>query len=137
MLHVIWLFVVILVIIASPAEARRVALVIGNADYKVGPLANPVNDADAMATAFSALGFDRVLLRKNLGIEGFRTVLSEVARESVGAEVAVVFYAGHGTERDGRNYLIPVDARLDRVSDLDLQAIALPSCSIRSRGRPS
>jgi hypothetical protein len=125
MLHVIWLFVVILVIIASPAEARRVALVIGNADYKVGPLANPVDDADAMATAFSALGFDRVLLRKNLGIEGFRTVLSEVARESVGAEVAVVFYAGHGTERDGRNYLIPVDARLDRVSDLDLQAIAL------------
>jgi len=109
----------------GPAEARRVALVIGNADYKVGPLGNPANDADAVAAAFNGLGFDLVLLRKNLGVEGFRTVLSEVARESAGADVAVVFFAGHGTERDGRNYLIPVDAKLDRVSDLDLQAIAL------------
>jgi len=111
---------------AVPAHAeKRVALVIGNSEYKVGPLANPANDADAVAAAFEALGFDRVLLRKNLGVEGFRTALSEMARESAGADVAAVFFAGHGTERDGRNYLIPVDAKLDRASDLDLQAIGL------------
>ena len=102
------------------------ALVIGNAEYKVGPLQNPVNDAAAVAEALERqLKFDKVILKRNLGFEGFRAALSEMARESAGAEVAAVFFAGHGTERDGRNYLIPVDAKLDRASDLDLQAIAL------------
>jgi len=63
-----------------PAEAKRVALVIGNADYGVGPLQNPVNDAAAMAEALGKLGFDKVILRKNLGIEGFRAALGTRAK---------------------------------------------------------
>jgi hypothetical protein len=109
----------------GPAQARRVALVIGNSAYQVGPLANPVNDAEAIAGAFADLGFDKVILKKNLGIDGMRTALTELSREAVGADIAVAYFAGHGTERDGRNYLIPVDARLERASDLELQAIAL------------
>jgi TRAP-type uncharacterized transport system substrate-binding protein len=109
-----------------PAEARRVALVIGNAEYKIGPLANPVNDAEAIAEAFAkGLGFDKVILRKNLAFDGFRAALAEIAEAAAGAEVAAVFFAGHGTELAGKNYLLPVDARLAKAADLSLQAIAL------------
>jgi uncharacterized caspase-like protein len=109
----------------GPAEARRVALVIGNADYKVGPLQNPLNDAAAVANAIEKMGFDKVVLRQNLGIEGFRAALMEMSREATGAEQGVLYFAGHGVEAGGRNFLIPVDAVLARQSDLDLQAIAL------------
>ena len=109
---------------AASAE-RRVALVIGNGAYKVSPLANPGNDAEAVAAALRALGFATVMLRKDLGTEAMRAALMELAREATGADVAVVFFAGHGTEREGHNYLIPVDAALEKASDLALQAIAL------------
>jgi len=109
----------------GPAEARRVALVIGNADYKVGPLQNPVNDATSVAKAFEAMRFDKVLLRQNLGMEGFRAALIDMSREAANADLGVVYFAGHGVEVGGRNYLIPVDAALARQGDLDLQAIAL------------
>jgi Caspase domain len=110
---------------ALPAEARRVALVIGNADYKIGPLQNPVNDASAVAEAFDKLGFDKIMLRKNLGFDGFRAALLEMARESAGADLGVVFFAGHGTEVNGRNFLIPVDAALPTANHLDLEAVSL------------
>jgi uncharacterized caspase-like protein len=108
-----------------------VALVIGNSAYQVGPLANPVNDAEAIAGAFSDLGFDKVILKKNLGIDGMRAALTELSREAVGADIAVAYFAGHGTERDGRNYLIPVDARLERASDLELQALLAGAAKLR------
>lgn len=106
---------------------RRVALVIGNGAYKVSPLANPVSDAISMAQMLEdSLHFDTVLLRTDLDITTFRQALAEMSRLSLTAEIALVFYAGHGTERDGTNYLIPVDAQLERTSDLDLQSISLP-----------
>ena len=110
---------------AGPADARRVALVIGNAEYKVGPLANPVSDAAAVAEAFGRLGFDKVMLKRNLAAEAFRAALLEMSRESAGAELGVVYFAGHGMEVAGKNFLIPVDARLAKAGDLSLEAIAL------------
>lgn len=116
------------VVAAQPAEAgKRVALIIGNSAYQVGPLANPGRDAAAVARAFERLGFDTVISRTNLAAQSMKAALAEIARAASGAEIAVVYYAGHGTEREGRNYLIPVDARLERASDLELQAIALPT----------
>src|SRR5262245_49682595 len=111
----------------SPANAeKRVALVIGNSAYSVGPLQNPVNDAAAIAEAFQRkLGFDHVRLRTNLGAEGFRMALLEFARDAPWADLVVVYFAGHGTESGGRNFLIPVDAKLARAGDLELEAIAL------------
>jgi uncharacterized caspase-like protein len=112
----------------NPARAeRRVALVIGNADYKVGPLQNPVNDAAAVADALGKLGFGEVILKKNLGADAFRAALLELSREASGADLGVVYFAGHGTEVGGKNYLIPIDARLARAGDLSLEAIALDS----------
>jgi uncharacterized caspase-like protein len=110
----------------TPAQARRVALAIGNAEHKFVPvLKNPVNDATDMAEALAKLGFDKVILKKDLGFEAFRTTLREFSLEAKGAEAAVVFFAGNGIEVEGRNYLVPVDARLQAASHLDLEAIAL------------
>jgi uncharacterized caspase-like protein len=111
---------------AGPAEAKRVALVIGNTDYKVGPLANPGNDAAAIAEALERqLKFDTVILKRNLGADAFRAALRELARQALGAEYGVVFFAGHGIEVDGRNFLIPTDATLAAARDIELEAIAL------------
>jgi tetratricopeptide (TPR) repeat protein len=112
--------------LASVSLGRRVALVIGNAGYKVGPLQNPGNDASAVAEALEKrLNFDKVILRLNLGFDGFRAALREFAREASGAGLAMVYFAGHGTEVAGKNFLIPVDAALAKAGDLNLEAIAL------------
>src|SRR5262245_31079403 len=116
---------VFLASVAAHAE-RKVALVIGNAEYRLGRLANPVNDADAVAGALEKqLKFDKVLLRKNLTLGGFRAALRELARESAGAELGVIYFAGHGIEVGGRNFLIPVDAALGAARDIELEAMAL------------
>jgi Caspase domain len=116
----------VIVTCGGPAEARRVALVIGNSNYRVGPLQNPGSDAAAVAQILQGqLRFDRVILKRDLTFEGFRAALHEFSREVSGAEMAVVYFAGHGTEVNGKNFLIPVDATLSRASALDLEAIPL------------
>lgn len=110
---------------SGAAQARRVALVIGNGAYQIGPLENTLNDAEQIAQAFEEIGFDKVILHRNLGLVSMMRALRDFNREVADAEVAVVFYAGHGTEVAGRNYLIPVDARLAKAADIDLEAIAL------------
>jgi hypothetical protein len=121
---------------AAPASAeRRVALVLGNGDYRIGPLANPLNDAAAVAEAFDKrLGFDKVMLRTNLGAEAFRAALLEFSREAAGADLGVVYFAGHGTEVGGRNFLIPVDATLARANALALEAIPLDAVLAQLEG---
>jgi uncharacterized caspase-like protein len=113
---------------APPAEARRVALVIGNAAYKIGPLRSPVDDATAVAEAFEKqLKFDKVILGKNLGAEAFRWALRELAREAKDADIGVVYFTGHGVEGDGRTFLIPVDATLKSADDVAHDAVELGS----------
>ena len=86
---------------------KRVALVIGNADYKnVAALTNPINDAKAIGEALSRLGFN-VRNQTDLGFDAMRRALSEFARETSGADIAVIYYAGHGMEFDGQNYPHP------------------------------
>jgi tetratricopeptide (TPR) repeat protein len=105
---------------------RRVALVIGNAGYRVGPLANPRNDATAVAEALEKqLRFDKVTLRLDLGREGLLAALGALSRDAAGAGLALVYYAGHATERRGKNYLIPIDARLDNAGDLGVETVLL------------
>jgi hypothetical protein len=110
---------------ASQMSGRRVALVIGNAAYKVGPLQNPVNDAAAIAEALRGLGFNKVVLKRDLTLDDFRAALRAFSRDAAGADMGVVYFAGHGTEVNRRNFLIPVDAALARAADLELEAVAL------------
>lgn len=110
-----------------PADAhaeRRVALVVGNAAYERAPkLDNPLDDAGAVADLLRGAGFEVVDARYDLGSLQFKRVVREFADTVRGAEIAVVYYAGHGIEIGGTNYLIPTDARL--ASDLDAEDEAL------------
>ncbi len=115
------------VLAASPVAlaAGRVALVVGNGTYAaIGALPNPGNDAADMAAALGRLGFDVTTVR-DADLAGMNESLRLFARSSAGADVAVVFYAGHGLEVDGVNYLVPVDARLERDTDVEYEALAL------------
>jgi uncharacterized caspase-like protein len=99
---------------------KRVALVIGMSRYQQVPrLANPTRDADAMAALFKKAGFDVVESERDLGISDLRRAVREFAVTSEDADIAVVYYAGHGIEVDGTNYLVPTDARL--LSDFDVE----------------
>jgi Caspase domain len=98
----------------SPSHAeRRVALVIGNSDYQsTAALPNPANDAQDMAVALREVGFE-VIVETNVNKRALETALAKFGRLSQGADAAVFYYAGHGIQYRGRNYLVPVDARLE------------------------
>src|SRR4051795_5348612 len=104
----------------GPAFAeKRVALVIGNSAYqKVAKLPNPANDAAAMVAMLKAAGFDLVETRFNVAANEMRKALREFAAKTRDADVAVVYYAGHGIELEGTNYLIPIDATLETDGDV-------------------
>ena len=116
-----------LILICQPALAdKRVALVLGNSAYQnVPPLTNPVNDAALIADTFKKAGFDLVELKQNLSAQETRRVLRDFADKSNDADIAVIYYAGHGIEVDGSNYLIPVDAKLERDNDVYDEAFSL------------
>lgn len=91
---------------------KRIALVVGNSQYPKVPLDNPVNDARLIAGNLRKLGFD-VNLQLNVGVLQFRRALREFARQVQQDDaIAVLYYAGHGVQIDGRNYLLPVDINL-------------------------
>ncbi|MDA9459091.1 caspase (peptidase) [Bradyrhizobium sp. CCBAU 11430] len=110
----------------SPALAdKRVALVIGNSAYKSVPkLANPASDAGLIGGMLRKAGFDTVDVRQDLNASEMRKALREFGGRTRDADVAVIYYAGHGMEVDGTNYLIPTDAALE--TDTDVYDEALP-----------
>jgi uncharacterized caspase-like protein len=119
-----------LVLAALPVDhalaQRRVALVIGNSAYQtVAPLSNTINDAGAIAALFRKAGFDIVDARQDLGVVDFKRAIREFMITARGAETAVMYYAGHGIEASGTNYLIPVDAKLATDYDAEDEAVSL------------
>jgi len=115
---------ILTVLIALPAEAARKALVIGNGAYKSQPLANPVNDATDMAARLKALGFEVVLATDATRGQMAVAILDFQKRLSAGDE-AVVFYAGHGVQVGGVNYLMPVDAEPGSEAEVEYAGIDL------------
>src|SRR5579872_6438843 len=110
----------------SAMADRRVALVIGNAKYEHADLlANTINDADAIAEVFTKAGFDVVDERRDVGVVEFKRAVREFLTAAANADIAVVYYSGHGMEVGGSNYLIPVDARLASAFDVDDEAVPL------------
>ena len=112
---------------ASPAVAdKRVALVIGNSAYQnVARLPNPAKDGAAMADMLRKSGFDAVIARQDVINSDMRKMVRDFTDQARDADVAVVFYAGHGIEIDGTNYLLPVDTRLERDVDVEDEAVSL------------
>ena len=114
-------------LIGQPASAMtRVALVMGNSQYRNVPqLSNPDNDADAFAQTMRQAGFDVVDIRHDLTGADMRRALRDFGDRARNADMAVVYYAGHGIEVEGTNYLIPVDAVLQRDTDVYDEAVSL------------
>src|ERR1700737_4618572 len=115
-----WLF-------SQPAFAdKRVALVMGNSAYQnVNRLANPTNDSEAMSAMLKKAGFDVVEFKRDLNVSEMRRALRDFSDTARNADVAIVYFAGHGIEIDGINYVIPVDAVLERDIDAFDEAIPL------------
>src|SRR3981081_2106996 len=113
--------------VCQPALAeKRVALVLGNATYQnVAPLPNPVNDGAVIAATLKDAGVEVVYSRHDLPAIETRRALRDFADLARDADIAVVYYAGHGMEVDGTNYLIPVDAKLERDTDVYDEAFSL------------
>ncbi|MGI9493322.1 MAG: caspase family protein [Geminicoccaceae bacterium] len=111
------------------ADDRRVALVVGNGAYHNLPdLTNPPRDAALMAAKLRSVGFE-VDLAINDNQESLQQRVRSFGRRARGAGAALFYYAGHGLQADGSNYLLPVDARPRRVADLHSQSLPLSSVS--------
>jgi tetratricopeptide (TPR) repeat protein len=113
---------------AAPAAStpRKVALIIGNGAYRnVQKLDNPPRDAKLIADTLRGLGFQTVTLAPDVTRDQFFAALRDFSREAEKADWAVVYYAGHGMEIGGINYLIPTDAKLVADNDAEKQAVAL------------
>ena len=94
--------------VRAQAKDGRIALVIGNSAYRAAPLKNPVNDAGAMAERLKQLGFT-VILRENTTLPQLLEAMRDFSVRAASSAVRLVFYAGHGIQVDGENFLIPTD----------------------------
>ena len=109
-------------VIADDREDQRIALVVGNSDYAIGSLANPLNDARAMSTALKDLGFDVIELANASRREMFAGA-TEFGDRLGEDGVGVFYYAGHGLQVDGTNYLIPINAEIGTEADVEVEAV--------------
>ena len=129
--------VLALVVLATPTVVLadgRVALVVGNSTYAhIGRLPNPDNDARDMSAALRRLGFE-VTIELDVDRVELTEALRAFTRQSAGADVSLVFYAGHGIEMDGVNYLLPVDARLERDVDVRYETVTLDDLLVSTSG---
>ncbi|MER9002255.1 MULTISPECIES: caspase domain-containing protein [unclassified Mesorhizobium] len=104
---------------------KRVALVIGNSAYQHAvQLANPKNDSSDMHAKLESLGFE-VVSGQELDLAGMRRTVRQFLEKLDGADMALFFYAGHGLQVNGINYMLPVDAQLSSYNDLDFEALPM------------
>ncbi len=123
---VLLLLLYILCSSAALAAETRIALVIGNSEYPSGPLPNPANDAKLMSDTLHSLGFE-VLLRRNADQTTMKRAIQEFGAQlekgGPGA-VGLFYYAGHGVQLNGLNYLIPTTAQIEREGDVEIEAVS-------------
>lgn len=117
------LLAVLAIFAGAAMAAGRVALIIGNSDYQaVASLDNPKNDALDISVALEGLGF-QVILGRDLTREGMEQSAADFAQAASDADVALFYYAGHGFQVGGQNYLVPTDARIARPEDATAQTL--------------
>jgi uncharacterized caspase-like protein len=122
-------FIVLVLLFAAVSgravAEKRVALVIGNSAYQHAvQLANPKNDSSDMTAKLESLGF-QVVSDQNLDLAGMRRTVRDFLEKLDGADMALFFYAGHGLQVNGNNYMVPVDAQLSGYNDLDFEALPM------------
>jgi formylglycine-generating enzyme required for sulfatase activity len=121
------LAVLLTAVISLPALAdKRVALVVGNSNYAhVSPLSNPANDARLLADALRSVGFTLIRGEAQLDLDkqSFEKAVQEFGAKLLGADVGLFYYAGHGLQLGGNNYLVPIDANPNREADVGIQTL--------------
>jgi formylglycine-generating enzyme required for sulfatase activity len=120
------LAVTVFVSTSAISAETRIALVIGNSDYVSGPLPNPANDAKMISETLNNLGFE-VIARRNADQNTMKRAIQEFGSrlEKAGpAAVGLFYYAGHGVQLNGRNYLIPTTAQIEREGDVEIEAVS-------------
>ncbi|MGV8059704.1 MAG: caspase family protein [Smithellaceae bacterium] len=126
MLMRIFLVLTILTLInpspSSAANERRMALVIGNGSYAASPLRNPVNDATDMASSLKMMGFN-VILKTNASKKDMGKAVEDFEKQLKGRDVGLFYYAGHGVQVNGVNYLIPIGSKVNEETDMEYEAI--------------
>lgn len=134
--HISTVLTMVFMAVAMQAQAatERVALVIGNSEYTaVSRLNNPSNDARDIAAAFENIGFE-VEIQLDMDNSQLSDAFRDFHRKASKAKIAVVYYAGHGIEIENRNYLIPVDARLERTTDVFFEAVPMEKALLAVEG---
>jgi hypothetical protein len=109
----------------APTE-KRVALVMGNSRYEMSPLRNPVNDANLVAVTLREMGFD-VIARTDVNLREMQSAVREFSRKIHNGSIGLSYYAGHGMQSGGRNFLIPIGAQIEAEGDVVLEALDLNS----------
>src|SRR5262249_41297440 len=107
---------------STPPSDRRIALVIGNGSYPSAPLKNPANDARAISQALREVGFD-LTVRENVGQREMRRAIIQFGEKFREDTIGLFFYAGHGMQVGGRNYMIPVDAEINSEAEVEVEAV--------------
>ena len=127
-----WFLVLMVLVglcISTAAQAqtpKRVALLIGNASYTIGRLTNPPNDVREMESALKSVGFS-VQIVQNANQNAMRRAVRDFGNSAQGADIAFFYYSGHGTQANGENYLIPVQASIDKDADYEVEAVSANS----------
>lgn len=112
--------------LSSASSEKRVALVIGNSRYESAPLRNPVNDANLVASTLREIGFD-VIARTDATLREMQLAIREFSRKIQNGSVGLFYYAGHGMQSAGRNFLIPIGASIEVEGDVVLEGLDLNS----------
>lgn len=134
-IRLLTILIIVTAIVSIPSHAKRVALVIANSKYEnASSLANPAADARLIAASLKRSGFDSVDVKYDLSKSTLESELRDFGQRSDGADVSLVYYAGHGIEAGGQNYLIPVDAELQRDRDLEIEATRLETALLMVEG---
>jgi uncharacterized caspase-like protein len=124
-LRLLFALLLMLMTTATAVAERRVALIIADDDYRlIRPLANPVHDGEAMGAALKKLGFE-VVLETNRDLRRMRRALDDFRDDAKGADVALVYFSGHGVEISGDNRLLPVDADASSLDALEKTSLPL------------
>jgi uncharacterized caspase-like protein len=111
-------------ILAGPAQAKRVGLLIGNTQYSVGHLASPPRDVREMEAALKAVGFDDVETIFDADQTSMKRAIRDFGNRTDGAEFAFLYFSGHGIQANGENYLIPVNANIKNADDYEFEAVS-------------
>ena len=101
---------------------HRIALVIGNSAYEVSPLRNPVNDAFDLAQALKEIGFE-VIYKENLTQNDMKRAIRDFGEKLRNGGIGLFYYAGHGIQVRGVNYLVPINAKIETEEEIEYECV--------------